>query len=55
MPKIENPLKSGLRQWAALGLSKERLKRRDYARRNGKINFRIIEKWQNVTIMKYWA
>ena len=28
-PKIENPLKTGLRQRAGLGLSKEWLKRRD--------------------------
>ena len=33
-PKIEEPLKSELRQRVALGSSKERLKRRDYASRN---------------------
>ena len=30
-PTIENPLKTGLRQQAGLGLSKECLKLRDYA------------------------
>ena len=49
--KIENPLKTGLRQRASLGLSKERLKRRDYASRAtlplklGKISYVKSAKW----------